>query len=164
MKFKSIALALVALVTFGCAGNRKPDVVIAQTGTTILAAVTELQKGITQMTDAKLLPVPTAQKLTGYLETVYSKSGSLSDALKAYHAATTPLDKQSKAALIQALLTQLNGPLAEMLGVSVPPGVVASLSKLVGNVMAVVGAVQAEVARGLGASDPLPSGPLAVAH
>lgn len=155
MAILSLALALLLP---GCAQNVKPDVAVASYGTDILKAATELQRGVTQMTDAKLLPVATAQKITDQVALVDQKSGPLSEALKAYHAATTSLDKQNKAALITTLIAQLNGPLAQILGISVPEGTVARLTKLVGDTMAIIGAIQLEVAKGLGAAriDALP--------
>lgn len=141
--------ALLVLACAGCAGNQAPDIRVAQTGTTVLAATTELQKGITQLTDAHVLPVPVAQQMTGYVQVVYDKSGALSEALKVYHAATSVAARQSAAGRVQQLLTEISGPLASILGVAVPQGAAAQLTKLVGQVLAVVSSVQQEVARGL---------------
>ncbi len=164
-----LALAAVALVlclpfTSACNGGTNPkvapDVAVAAYGTDILAAATQLQKGVTQMTDAKLLPVPTAQKITDQIDAINQKAGPVSDALKAYHSATTPLDKQSKAALVQNLITQLNGPLANILGISVPEGTTQRLTKLVADTMQVVAAIQAEIAKGLGSGGALLPAPV----
>jgi uncharacterized membrane protein len=154
--FSMLIAAIVLLFLPACATNAKPDVTTAHYTTDILSAVTELQKGVTQMTDQKLLPVPVAQQITGYVKDVYAKSGDLDEALKAYHSATSATEKQSKAALIQTLLSQLDGPIASILGVAVPEGSVQRLTKLVGTVMNVVGAVQQEVAKGLGGETTTP--------
>lgn len=148
-------MSVCALVLGGCAttsSNVKPDVAAAHYGATILEATAALQNGITDMTRAKLIPVATAQKLTGFVEQIYTRSGELETVLKAYHAATTPSEQQSKAALVQNLLTQLSGPLASMLDVggSVQGSAVQRLTKLIGTVMSVVGAIQSDVAKGLG--------------
>jgi hypothetical protein len=147
-----LALALVLPFSTGCAKGAKvaPDVAVASYGTDLLKAATEFQRAVTQLTDAKALPVSTAQKITDQIEKVEQRATPLSNALKAYHAATTPLDRQNKALLIQTLITQLNGPLAEILGIQVPDATAARLSQLVGNVMRVLTAVQGEVAKGLG--------------
>lgn len=148
-------LSICAVMLGGCAtaSTAKPDVTVASYGTTILSATADLQKMITDLTRSRLLPVVTGQKLTGYVEQVYQKSGELATALRAYHAATTPVEQQSKAALVQTLLTQLSGPLAQMLSVDLPEGTVQRLTKLIGTVMSVVGAIQSEVAKGLGGDD-----------
>lgn len=156
---RSIVLAIALLVPLSLsacatAGGTKPDVAVAAYGTDILKAATDLQRGVTQMTQAKLLPVATAQKITDQIALIDEKAGPVSDALKAYHAATTPLDRQSKAQLIQTLIAQLNGPLANILGISVPEGTVQRVTKLVADTMAVVAAIQAEVAKGLGGAAP----------
>lgn len=143
-------LSLCALFLGGCATNQKPDVAVASTGTTILAAATELTNGVTTMVEGGLIPKATGAKIADQVQIVHDKAAQLSDALKAYHAATTPLEQQSKAALVQSLLTQLSGPLAQILQVNVPEGTVQRLSALVGRVMTVVGAIQQEVAKGLG--------------
>jgi hypothetical protein len=88
--------------------------------------------------------------MTDLNQQLHDKAEQLSSALKAYHVATTPLEKQSKAALAQRIVEQLSGSLAQLLGVQVPEGVTASISGLIGNVMRMVGAVQAELAQGLG--------------
>ncbi len=160
---RSIVLAIVLACTLpfstGCAtanGKVAPETAVAAYGTDILKAATDLQQGVTQLTDAKLLPVPTAQKISDQITVIAQKAPSVSDALKAYHAATTPLDKQSKAALVQTLVAQLNGPLANILGINVPEGTSQRITKLVGDTMAVVGAIQMEVAKGLGSGTPPP--------
>lgn len=146
----ALALLIPVMLVSGCATNVKPDIAVAAYGTDILKAATELQRGVTQMTQSGLLPVATAQQITTQIEIIDQKAGPVSDALKAYHAATTPLDKQNRAQLIQTLIVQLNGPLASILGISVPSGTVDRITKLVGNTMSVIAAIQAEVAKGLG--------------
>ena len=152
--YSAFALVLMLTVTAvgstSCATNTKPDVAVAAYTTDLVKAATELQRGVTQLTEAKLLPVATAQTVTDQIEIFGQKGDEVSVALKAYHAATTPLEKQSKAALVQALITQLNGPLAKILGITFPEGTVQRITKLVGTTMSVVSAVQAEVAKGLG--------------
>ena len=149
-----VLLVVLAGGSFGCAtaGKVPPDVAVASYGTDVLKAATDFQRTVTQMTDSKLLPVATAQQITDQIAIIDQKAGPVSDALKAYHAATTPLEKQSKAALIQTLVTQLNGPLANILGIAVPSGTVSRITKLVGDVMAVISAIQMEVAKGLGSA------------
>lgn len=144
------SLMLISLAVAGCATNRKPDVTVATTSTTVLAAVTELTNGVTQMVQAGMIPQATGRRIADHVQIVHDKAADLTSALKAYHAATTPLDQQSKGAIVQTLLAQLSGPIAAILGVSVPDGTVQRLNALVGRVLAVVAAVQQEVARGLG--------------
>jgi hypothetical protein len=78
-----------------------------------------------------------------------AKSTQLSEALKAYHAATTLAERTAKASEVQALITDLSAPLSQMLGVPLPAGAAQSVSRAIGNVMQVVGAIQAELAKGL---------------
>jgi hypothetical protein len=146
-------LALVSICSLmlgACATNGKPDVTVASTGTTVLAAATELTNGVTTMVEGGLIPKPTGAKIADQMQVVHDKAAQLSDALKAYHAATTPLDQQSKGALVQALLTQLTGPLAAILNINVPDGTVQRLNALVGRVLQIVALIQGEVAKGLG--------------
>ena len=144
-------LALVALLFMSaCAANVKPETTVATYGTTVLAAATELQKGITSATDTKVIPVATAQKLTAYVEEVYAKSGTLGEGLKAYHAATSVDLRKAKASEIVKLIADINTATGQILGTSLPSGAVQTINTLVANVIAAVGAVQAEVAKGLG--------------
>jgi len=160
-RIRSLVL-IVALVSMGCTGGDPnkpkvaPDVAVAAYGTDILKAATDFQRSVTQMTQAGLIPIPTAQKITDQIAVIDQKAGPVSAALKAYHAATTPLDKQNKAQLIQTLIAQLNGPLTNLLGIAVPEGTVQRITKLVGTVLATVSAIQAEVAKGLGSALPPP--------
>jgi hypothetical protein len=145
----SLAVLALSALVLGCAGNRKPDVAVADTGTTVLAAATELTNGVSTMVAGGLIPKPTGAKIADQMQIVHDKAAQLSDALKAYHAATTPLDQQSKGAMVQALLTQLSGPLAAVLNINVPDGTVQRMNALVGRVLQVVAAIQSEVAKGL---------------
>lgn len=157
MKTLKLMAALVAVVlTIACAtaGGRQPDVAVAQVGTGVLQAATVLQNEVNRLTAAGTLPVAIGQKITDANKIIFDKSADLSTALKGYHAATTPLEKQGAAALVQNLLGQLSDPLAKMLGVQLPAGTAQSLSRLIGNVMSVVGAIQSEVAKGLGGLEP----------
>lgn len=129
--------------------QRPPDVAIAQTGSAIVGAATELQNTVNQLTAAGTLPVAAGQKLTDANKVVAAKSAQLSAALKAYHAATALADRSSKASEVQALITELSGPLSQMLGVPLPAGAAQSVSRAIGNVMQVVGAIQSEIAKGL---------------
>lgn len=152
---RSIVLAIALLIPLSLsacatAGGVKPDVAVASYGTDILKAATELQRSVTQMTQAGILPVATARKITDQIALIDQKAGPVSEALKAYHVSTNPLDKQNRAQLIQTLIGQLNGPLANILGIEVPAGTIERITKLVGNTMSVIAAIQAEVAKGLG--------------
>lgn len=154
MRILTICVALLMLtvtsaVSPGCASNAKPETTILQVGTTVLGAVTELQKGITAATDQHSLPVPLAQQLTGYVTVVHDKAGPLEDALKAYHAATSVNVRTATAAQIVKLIGDMNNAINNVLGTALPAGVVAELSKLVGKVLEAIGAVQLEVAKGL---------------
>ncbi len=144
------AMLSAFLVTSACAsaGSRPADVATAQVGTNILKAATALQLQVNQLTAAGTMPVSAGQAITDANKVVSAKAAQLSDALKAYHAATA-LERGSKAAEVQALITQLSGPLADMLGVKLPAGAAQSVSRLIGVIMQAVGAVQAEVAKGL---------------
>jgi len=135
----------------GCAsaGTRPPDVAAAQIGTDVLKATTLLQAEVNRLTAAGALPVPLGTQITDGNKVVSAKAGQLSTALKAYHAATSLADRSAKASEVQALITQLSGPLSSMLGVKLPDGAAQSLSRLIGGVMQAVGAIQAEVAKGL---------------
>jgi len=150
------ALAVALLLTAGCSGNPKPETTIAQNTTTIVQAATALQTYTTGATKSGVLPVAAAQKITGYNEVIYARSGDLQKALQAYHDATTASAKSKGAALVQEIIGQLNGPLAQILGVAVPDSVATNLQKLAGNVIALIGAVQAELAKSLGGGGPLP--------
>ena len=145
------ALCCIGLLSASCAtsGQRPPDVAVAQTGTAIVSAATELQNTVNQLTAAGTLPVAAGQKITDANKVVASKAAQLSTALKAYHAATSLADRSVKASEVQALITQLSGPLSEMLGVQLPAGAAQTVSRAIGNVMQVVGAIQAEIAKGL---------------
>jgi PBP1b-binding outer membrane lipoprotein LpoB len=144
-----LSILALALLLADCASNPNPaDVQVLQTGSTVLQAATALQKGITASTDAKVLPVPLAQKLTGYVAIVSQKSGLLENAVQAYHAATTVDLRKAKAAEIQQLLTDINSPIAQLLNEALPDGAVRQLTLLVGNVMSAVASVQ----RAIGAS------------
>lgn len=151
---RRVLLALVAvacLCALGCAssGQRPPDVAVAQTGTAILSAATALQNEVNRLTAAGTLPVAAGQTITDANKVVSAKAAQLSVSLKAYHAATTLADRSAKASEVQALIAELSGPLAQMLGVQLPAGAAQAVSRAIANVMQVVGAVQAEIAKGL---------------
>jgi hypothetical protein len=152
MKRVSLLVAmLVALFVVGCgAGQAPPETQVAHYETTVLGAATALQKGITAATDAKSLPVPIAQQLTGYVEQVYATSGKLNTALVAYHAAATLDLRKIQAAQVQQLVAELNTILSQILGVAIPPGAGTQIVTLAGQVIGAIGAVQAEIAKGLG--------------
>lgn len=143
-------LSICALMLGGCAGNQKPDVAIASTGATVLSAATELTNGVTTMVQGGLIPKATGAKIADQMQIVHDKAAQLSTALKAYHAATTPLEQQSTGALVQSLISQLTAPLAAILNVNVPDATVQRLNSLVGKVIQIVAMIQGEVARGLG--------------
>lgn len=156
VSFAAVVLLLSAPLISACAsaGGQKPDVVAAQTTGTVLEAATLLQNEVNRLTAARTLPLPVAEQMTGYVRVVHEKAGQLIPLLEAYHAATTPLEKQSKAAMVQAMLTQLSGPLGQLLGVNVPQGLVGSISKLIAQVLSAVATVQTQLAAGLGGGDP----------
>jgi len=146
----TVAALLAALAVVDCAGNRQPEANIARGTASIVEAATALQKGITAATDQRAIDVALGQRLTGYSQIVYDRSGTLRDALVAYHAATTLQLKQGEAAKIQAALVDVGGAVSKMLGERIPDGALAQLSLLVGNVMNAAAQIQAEVAKTLG--------------
>lgn len=151
IRFARIVIVASLLLSAACAssGRRPPDVAVAQTGTAIVGAATELQNVVNQLTAAGTLPVAAGQKITDANKVVAAKAAQLSTALKAYHAATSLADRSAKASEVQALITQLSDPLATMLGVQLPAGAAQSVSRAIGSVMQVVGAIQGEIAKGL---------------
>lgn len=153
MKFSllRIGLCVLLLLSSACAssGQRPPDVAVAQTTGSIVGAATELQNTVNQLTAAGTLPVAAGQKITDANKVVAAKAEQLSSALKAYHAATSLADRSVKASQVQTLITELSGPLSQMLGVQLPAGAAQAVSKAIGNVMQVVGAIQSEIAKGL---------------
>lgn len=147
-----IGLTVLLLCSSACAtgaGQRPPDVAAAQTSSSVVDAATTLQNEVNRLTAATVMPVPLGQTITDANKIVSAKGRQLSTALKAYHAATSLADRSSKAAEVQALITELSGPLSSMLGLKLPDGAAQSVSRLIGGVMAAVSAVQAEIARGL---------------
>lgn len=155
MKMKLVIVICAVGLLVGCAsggGSRPPDVAAAQIGTDVLKAATVLQNEVNRLTAAGVLPVNIGQQFTDANKVVSSTAGQLSTVLKTYHAATTLTERSNLAAKAQTLITQLSEPLSRMLGVTLPDGAATSLSRLIGTVMSAVGAVQAEVAKGLGAS------------
>lgn len=159
MKRYSMIVAATLALAFLCAcgANQRPDVVVAQTTKSIVDAATDLQHEVNRLTEAKAIPLTASDALAKASQTVYDKSGQVSDALKAYHAAATLTDRTQQASKVQTLLAQLDGPIADALNVKLPEGVGANLSKLVGVVMQAVAAIQAEVAKGLGGQQALPA-------
>lgn len=160
------ALAAVLVSLAACASSsdptkRPPDVAVAQVGTDIVGAATELQNTVNQLTSAGTLPVAAGQKITDANKQVSAKAVQLSTALKSYHAATSLGDRSAKASEVQALITDLSGPLSSMLGVQLPAGAAQSVSRAIGTVMQVVGAIQSEIAKGLQGANLRP--PLALA-
>lgn len=151
-----LAVGLLSMMLLGCAtggaGSRPPDVAAAQVGTDVLKAATTLQNEVNRLTAATVMPIPIGQQITDANKIVSEKSGQLSTALKAYHAATSLADRTSTAATAQALITELSEPLSRMLGVKLPEGAAQSVSRLIGAVMSAVGAIQAEIAKGLSAA------------
>jgi hypothetical protein len=147
-----VLLALVSSMS-ACATNSPPETTVVHYSGTVLSAATELQKGITAATDTKILPVPTAQTMTRYIEIIYERSGPLLEGLKAYHVATTIDVRRIKAAEVQQLIAEINGAIASVLQIAIPDGAVQQVTTLVGNVISAVGAVQAEVAKSLGGSE-----------
>jgi hypothetical protein len=148
------AIAAAGMLLAACATSSDPtkrpvDVAIAQTGTDIVGAATELQNTVNQLTAVGTLPVAAGQKITDANKVVASKATQLSEALKAYHAATSLADRSAKASQVQSLITDLSGPLSTMLGVQLPAGAAQSVSRAIGTVMQVVGAIQGELAKGL---------------
>lgn len=153
LRMTCAAVAAVVML-YACASDpskpqRPPDVAVAQVGTDILGAATELQNTVNQLTASGVLPVASGQKITDANKQVSAKAAQLSEALKTYHAATSLSDKSMKAAQVQTLITDLSGPLSTMLGVQLPAGAAQSVSKAIGAVMQVVGAIQSEIAKGL---------------
>lgn len=144
-------IACVMFVALACAsaGSRPPDVATAQVTSGLVGAATELQKTVNQLTAAGTLPVAAGQKITDANKVVSAKALKLSESLKAYHSATTLANRSAKAAEVQALITELSGPLSEMLGVNLPAGAAQSVSRAIGTVMQLVGAIQSEIAKGL---------------
>lgn len=138
-------------------GARPPDVAIAQVGTDVLKAATMLQLEVNRLTAAGTLPIAVGQSITDANKAVSAVAPKLSTALKAYHAATSLTDRTTHAAEVQALITQLSAPLASMIGVHLPVGAARSISGLIGAVMAAVGAVQTEIAKGLQGLEPAPA-------
>lgn len=149
-RIKHIVVLASLLAFISCMGNKAPVVVVQTTGTVVEAA-TALQKAVTAATDAHALPIPLAQKLTGYNEVIYAKSGTLLEAVRAYSLLQAPDLKKLKASEIQQLIADVNAQLGKFLGESLPQGVLSQLTALVGNVMSAVSAVQLQVAKGLGA-------------
>jgi hypothetical protein len=147
-----IGLVVLVLISSACAtaqGQRPPDVAAAQVGTNVLQAATLLQNEVNRLTAAGALPVSAGQSITDANKVFSAKAGQLSTSLKAYHAATSLADRSAKAAEVQALITQLSEPLSAMLGLKLPEGAAQSVSRLIGGVMQAVGAIQAEIAKGL---------------
>lgn len=149
-----VALAILAVLIFapGCANNVKPETTVLQYGSKVVQTATALQVAVTAATDAKSITVAQGQTLTGYNEKLYAKAALLKNATDAYHAATELATRRIKAGEISNLVADMNGLVGSMLAVELPQGFVAELNKSVGNVMLALGAVQAEVARGLGAT------------
>lgn len=148
----ALLFGMICLTLMACAsrpGQRPPDVAAAQVGTNVLQAATVLQNEVNRLTAASVLPVALGQRITDANKVVSAKAGQLSTALQAYHAATSLADRSTKASEVQALITQLSEPLSAMLGVKLPDGAASSVSRLIGAVMQAVGAIQAEVAKGL---------------
>lgn len=149
-----VPLVFVAFLSLGfgassCAHNPAPDVTVLQYGSTVLASATALQKGITALTDSKVLPVPLAQKLTSYVDLVYAASGPLGEAVQQYHSLTDLNLKKLMAAKIAQLITNINGPIGKLLAEVVPAGAVNQIAQLAGNVMAAVAQVQLLIAQNL---------------
>lgn len=142
-------MLVVSCASSGTAGKRPADVAAAQVGTNVLQAATLLQNEVNRLTAAGTLPVALGQTITDANRKVSEKAPQLSQALKAYHAATSLADRSAKAAEVQSLITSLSEPLSSMLGVKLPSGAAQSVSNLIGGVMAAVGAIQSEVAKGL---------------
>lgn len=152
---RSCIVALVAVMLISCAtmsGSRPPDVAAAQVGTDVLKAATLLQNEVNRLTAASVMPVNLGQQFTDANKIVSNTAGQLSTVLKSYHAATTLTERSNLASKAQALITQLSEPLSRMLGVTLPEGAATSVSRLIGVVMSAVGAIQAEIAKGLGAT------------
>lgn len=147
-------LALAALLAYavssGACAKQPPEVTAAHIGSSVLETAEALQRGITRETDAKVLPVALAQKLTGYTQIIYDKSGPLGEALRRYHAATTIDLKNASAAEIQAGIAEITQALNLFLKEPLPAGIASELSSLAANVMAAIASVQAEVAKSLG--------------
>jgi hypothetical protein len=164
VKARTLIAAVCVAVLAGCAsggGSRPPDVAAAQVGTDVLKAATVLQLEVNRLTAASVLPVELGQRFTDANKVVSSTAGQLSTVLKAYHAATSLTERSNLASKAQALITQLSEPLSRMLGVTLPAGAATSVSRLIGAVMSAVGAVQAELARGLSAARWVPHPALA---
>jgi hypothetical protein len=153
LRFAMVGIGIIVLaILTACAtgsGQRPPDVAAAQVGTNVLQAATLLQNEVNRLTAAGTLPVSAGQSITDANKVVSAKAGQLSTSLKAYHAATSLADRSAKAAEVQALITQLSEPLSSMLGLKLPEGAAQSVSRLIGGVMQAVGAIQAEIAKGL---------------
>lgn len=144
-----IPLIILLGLFVGCAQNNPPEVTVLQTGSTVLDAATRLQRGITQLTDNKTLPVATAQKLTGYVQQVYDKSGPLGDAVQSYKSITDLNLRKQKASDIVQMIADINSPLSQILKESIPEGALKELATLVSNVVATVAQVQATIAQSL---------------
>ena len=145
-----IALVLALSMT-ACAPNKAPaDAAVAHYGTTVLGAITELQKGVTAATDAGSLPVPAARSITTQVEKALGVAKTLGTDLQAYHAATTLDLKNTTAAAVQADVAAVTEAVSAILKVNIPSGVAGQITTLIGNVIQAVSATQAEVAKGLG--------------
>jgi hypothetical protein len=148
--WKRAAVLAVLVLAVACASTgQKPETVVLHQGTNVLIAATQFQKGVTQATDAHSLTVAQGQTLTGYSELVYKGSQKLEAAVQRYRAATTLDLKALAAADVSAAVAEINSAVGKVLGAKLSDTTAGELIKLAGNIMAAVGAVQAEVAQGL---------------
>jgi hypothetical protein len=141
---------LALLMQPACANKTSaPEVNVLHTTTNVVEAATALQRGITNATDAGVLPVATAQTLTGYMEKLHADATVVVEKVQVYHTATSVSLKASNAAEIQTLVGKMNTLIGQVLGTALPESAATELMKLIGTVMTSIGAVQAEVAKGL---------------
>lgn len=144
-----LAIAIVALMA--CSQNPSPNATpqakVAHHGTTVLQAVTVVQKAVTSAAQSEPAFVPTARDITTVIEKIHAAAGKLGESLEAYDIATTWDARRVSEAQVQAAIGAINSLLVEAFNVKIPPGVGTQIASLLANVAKTVSGLSAELAK-----------------
>jgi hypothetical protein len=135
------------LSTGGClhaAPNTTPQAAVAHYGTDIVQGINAVRAAVTTATESTppVLTVERATPVMDKLRQAQEQAAQLSIQLKAYDAATTPVDRQNIGQKIQALLNSITAAVAAAGAGDMPQALLAQTSQLVTNVMATVNTIR----------------------
>lgn len=116
MRRRAVVLAGLLLVylssTAATCGNKKPQILVANTGLAVSQAIGRIQVSVKQLTDGGVIPPQAALTSQQKLLQINTALQPLPDILRAIDAATNPGDKAANVEQAIRLLTNVGGELS----------------------------------------------------